>query len=310
MPRLTQSCNSLSRVVDLMAGCGLVTGCLLLAACASVPMRMTRTVPSNHTGPFTTYWADDIKKEEGEYLEGKRHGPVRTFHADGSLSFEGVFEQGVPVGPVEYFHPGGEVLARSEVLRDGKLHGPVIEYDKQGLRRTEVLFQDGFKQGPEQRWNEDGMLVLEGAWQASLPTGLWKRWNTAGELEREEHYWNTDGRPGGYLETVYEGERVTVQTLMHRERDVWKGWVSMWHPNGVQSMLVEYLDGRREGRDLSWNARGEKLAEGQRLNDERTGIWTFYDEDGGVARSVRYEAGQEVLEGEQPAEGTDAAAGG
>src|SRR5258705_4708505 len=91
---------------------------LLLAGCASSgtqPAPHPRRVPTDYTGPYTTWWSDERVREEGTYKEGRRDGHVKGFHPDGSLAFEGEFRDGAPLGQLVQNAPGGtRAIAQQE----------------------------------------------------------------------------------------------------------------------------------------------------------------------------------------------------
>jgi len=63
---------------------------LLLAGCmssGSQPVAHPRRVPTDYTGPYTTWWSDERVREEGNYKEGRRDGHVKGYYPDGSLAF-------------------------------------------------------------------------------------------------------------------------------------------------------------------------------------------------------------------------------
>jgi len=266
---------------------------LLAPACAG-PMVRQRTLPPGHTGSFTTWWSDEVPKERGTYVDGERDGHVRVFHQNGALAMEGTFERGVPVGEIDYHRAEGG-LDRTVTWADGRLQGPHVKYHPSGQVALRTEYSGGVPHGSERSFHPDGSLRHEGQWTRGLRSGPWRHLDRDGRLSREEHYFIVDGREAGYLETVYDEQgRPTVQTLMVRDDDVQRGWVSEWHGNGTQAALVEYRDGRRHGRDLSWSEGGLPRREGRLVGDLREGVWTWWDEAGRVTRQATYAAGQEV----------------
>jgi antitoxin component YwqK of YwqJK toxin-antitoxin module len=274
----------------------LVPLCILffLAACESSTARRPRAVPLGYTGDFSTWWNDENIKEVGTYLEGLRQGDVQTFYADGTLQLSGEFVGGQPEGVVHMFHPNG-VEASSETFVEGQLQGQRQLFDGAGALVGQSDFVGGKQHGVERLWSASGQQVLEGSWHQGLPVGHWRHWQF-GRIQREEHYWMSHGVPAGYLETVFGGGgSVSNQTLMTKHDEVWSGWVTTWHHSGRQASLVDIREGMRHGRDMSWDSTGRLTAEGHRVDDKRTGTWTFFGGRGEAARRVVYADGEELL---------------
>ncbi len=263
---------------------------VLLAACSSTPARRPRAVPVGYEGAFTTWWSDDIVKEEGAYVAGRRHGEIEVFYKDGSPHMSGEFLDGKPHGELTTWHPGGAGVAVVEEFDHGVLDGErVVRAATTGVVVERTRYAGGVRDGRDERWRDDGSRVFEGRWARDLPVGRWRHWDPIGRLSREEHYWVTAGVPTGYLETVFASDGVTTaQTLMLRDGDEWAGRVTTWHDNGQQQSLVEYRGGERHGRDVSWDRGGRLVAEGRREHDLRTGSWTFFGKPGEGARTVVY----------------------
>lgn len=253
---------------------------LLLGVACSTPTGNPRRVPVGHTGAFESWWSDTQLREVGEYLDGQRHGPITIYHSDGSLQERGEYSHGVPSGRHELYHPGG-VLALVETVTDGVIDGERLEYDEAGQLHARQTWSRGRRDGPQVIYHPNGSVAREGAWRDDLPVGRWRSFDEQGQLRSEEWFWAADGRPVGYLETVFVAEgRVSAQAYKVWSDGHWDGWRSFWHENGVQAGLVEYHDDLREGRDFAWSRSGQPLVEGFRRGDRRVGRWRFYDESG------------------------------
>jgi antitoxin component YwqK of YwqJK toxin-antitoxin module len=198
---------------------------------------------------------------------------------------------------MRYYSRAGD-LRLVEWVRDGVLDGPREEYDERGLLRRRVSFRTGRRHGVEQDWFANGSLSTEGVWVDDLPVGRWLHWDEVRRVLSAETYWIADGVLVGYLETTHDPEtgRVTTQSLKTLQDDIWRGWRTRWHKNGVQAGLAEYVNDLREGRDVSWDPQGRKVGEGNREGDLRTGNWRFWDEAGALIDELQYVQG-ELVEG-------------
>lgn len=257
--------------------------------------KLPLSVPSGHTGPFTSWWGPDRPREIGEYVGGRRHGEVVAFYADGSIQLQGHFEHGRPVGDVVHHYEGGAGPALQQSVANGKLDGPSRTFDEQGNLRSLVHHRAGELHGEETRWHPNGRLEAVGLWDRGRKVGLWQHFDAEGRLVSDELFVDDGARTVASLETVYDGAgRAVSQDHRRREDGRWVSVLTTWHDSGRQAGLVESVDGRRHGRDVTWGEDGRPLIVGARRDDLRQGTWTFFTRDGRVDRQVRYEAGEEV----------------
>jgi|KBSSwiStaDraftv2_1062776.scaffolds.fasta_scaffold96209_2 antitoxin component YwqK of YwqJK toxin-antitoxin module len=168
--------------------------------------------------------------------------------------------------------------------------GEHLEYFPGGAKRTRSNLRNGALDGEAEQWYESGQLASRGQYELGVPAGEWQAWDEQGHLTSRTVYWTVNGKPGGYLETVQDAEgRVSVQTRMLIDGDNYVSRVTTWYPNGRQAGLVEYHNGQREGRDVSWDTEGHKRSEGRRAADLREGVWTTWDEHGTVESRTLFE---------------------
>jgi antitoxin component YwqK of YwqJK toxin-antitoxin module len=270
---------------------------LQLAGCVSEGShgpRHPRLVPADWTGDYVTWWADDRVREQGTYKEGRRDGHVKGCHPDGSVAFEGDFRDGVPVGELVQNYPGGARAIVSHV-EGGLMQGDRLDYFPGGALRSRTTMDAGRRQGEAVSFHENGQVALRGRFEADVPVGEWQAFDPHGVLLSRTVYWTSAGAPAGYLETAQDGEgRISVQTRMLIADKDFLERVTMWYPNGQEAGLVEYRNGLREGRDVSWDAEGGKRCEGSRAADLREGVWTTWDESGVVLSRERYEHDRDV----------------
>lgn len=271
------------------------------ASCAVDEAVKFRHIPPGYSGTFETWWNDVQVRERGDYRDGVRHGQITVYHPDGTVESSGTYESGVPIGEMRYFAPGGG-LRLVEIVHHGVLDGPREEYDVNGNLRVLVPYINGRRQGLERRWHGNGEVSTEGYWAADLPSSQWRHWDPAGRLLSVESFWIAEGEAVGYFESTIDPTTggTTAQSMKRLQGTQWVGWRTFWHDNGVQSGLTEYVDGLREGRDVSWDRGGRKSVEGTRVADLRSGTWRFWDEAGQLLDERVYLGGEllaESLEG-------------
>jgi antitoxin component YwqK of YwqJK toxin-antitoxin module len=155
----------------------------------------------------------------------------------------------------------GEV-ARVERLPDGSRQA----YDAAGELVAIYGLVDGRRHGPMRVW-ADGMLVVDGAFVAGQPHGLWREWNRdgspllevtfiAGLLEGasmavpahpdglvERGSWRAGVEHGVFTTTDAHGQLYSRQRYdqgrQHGDEELWHG--------GQRTLVIPWIDGRRAG---------------------------------------------------------------
>lgn len=82
------------------------------------------------TGPWTE-WLEDGSRADGTYREGAREGRWLYTHPNGSRQEEGSYVAGLRQGPWRWWYADGTLRGELE-YRDGRLHGRVVEYRRDG----------------------------------------------------------------------------------------------------------------------------------------------------------------------------------
>ncbi|MCB9897505.1 MAG: toxin-antitoxin system YwqK family antitoxin [Planctomycetes bacterium] len=265
----------------------------LAVGCASPDAPRLRVVPADQTGSFTTWWSDKVVKEEGNYLHGKREGHVRAYHENGDLQFEGDFVEGVPEGELEFYDPTGR-HERTEQWHDARLEGLQTRYDPDGGVLATTEYHRGNPHGEQREYDDQGRLVRQGFWTHGVESGAWRSYEPDGRLSLETWHFVSGGQPAGFVETTFGADGRVVQVIMGRRDGHERGWMTQWYENGRQSAAVAYVDGLQEGPDVSWNAEGVKVREGQLAQDLRQGTWSWWDDQGRLTRTAHYVDGVEV----------------
>jgi antitoxin component YwqK of YwqJK toxin-antitoxin module len=93
----------------------------------------------------------------------------------------------------ELHYPSGALFERAEW--DGALrHGPRSNFFESGAREREVWYAHGLPDGEWRAWNEAGVLLSIGKYEAGRRTGEWTL-NFAGDKDGVWLYWRPDGSP-------------------------------------------------------------------------------------------------------------------
>ncbi len=99
---------------------------------------------------------------------------------------------------------------------------------------------------------------------------------------------DSDVRHGPYVEWWKDSkppQRKRAGNYAHGALDgVW----TAWYATGELERVVEYRDGKMQGRSVSYHPNGRKREEGEARDGVRIGTWTSWRDDGTRERSVEY----------------------
>jgi antitoxin component YwqK of YwqJK toxin-antitoxin module len=77
--------------------------------------------PPEGADEHTSYYAEDVREEWAQYLDGRRHGACKRWYRDGTLRAEGRYEHGRMEGAWTWYRQDGSVdPERSGTYRDGR----------------------------------------------------------------------------------------------------------------------------------------------------------------------------------------------
>lgn len=89
-------------------------------------------------GYWITYYANGVKRSEGNYIHGEKDGPWITYHKNGNKSGEASFRDGKYEGPCITYHENGNLRSRGAYPKhegksyDGKKEGAFYGYEEDG----------------------------------------------------------------------------------------------------------------------------------------------------------------------------------
>ena len=93
-------------------------------------------------GVKTEYYQDGTKKEECEYLEGKKNGIFKNWYPNGQLEREGMMVNDRWSGEYWEWYDNGKVRVSGRYL-EGKRDGEWLFFSEEGNSLPPVLFEKG-----------------------------------------------------------------------------------------------------------------------------------------------------------------------
>lgn len=245
-------------------------------------------------GPETEFRPDGTVAARRSFAAGKLQGLEITYYPDGRLQCETPWRGDLKDGTEKQWYSNGKPMSQVD-YRNGKRDGSCQEWTLNGQLHLSCHYRDDQLEGEYKAWREDGSLASDGTCRNDRPytgrflepgllanqyylnqydkgecsddmlfengspkTGTMQEHLVSGGIART--YELKDGRRHG-LELIYYPNRQKQRECTWNQNKL-NGLVTEWFPNGQVKSQVEMANGVPQGRELHWNERGVKLAEG------------------------------------------------
>lgn len=208
---------------------------------------------------------EPVLKSEGNYHKGRKVGPWVENQADGTPQKRTNYADGLFHGRQLFYRNDGS-LSREVYYQAGEKHGAEIVYYTPDQLKEKGTFFEGQKDGKRSEWHPNGQLKSQGKWDKGRPIGPHRAWWESGQLISEAQY--KDGVAHG----TYTG----------------------FYRNGNQRVLRTHVEGKLEGKAVSWRSNGSKMWSGAFSNDQKNGWFYFYDEEKKLLGEVLYKKDQSI----------------
>jgi antitoxin component YwqK of YwqJK toxin-antitoxin module len=193
----------------------------------------------------------DGRREETNYVNGKKEGISRLYYQNGQLWEELNYN------------------------KDGKMEGTHKEWHQNGVVCYECYYVDGKREGFTRTWHQNGQLIGEYFCVNDKIEGVFRSWFANGQflLECVQGFckrWN-------WLTGLYEE--------CHYACGLEEGNYMTWYANRLPCEELFYLNGERDGPYKKWFKSGQI----QRDQFYRNGVLvygTIYEEDGKVKEQI------------------------
>ncbi len=241
-------------------------------------------------GLWITFHANENKKLEGGYVDGKKHGIFKEYDVMGNLIAIYKYENGViseesselSVLDTKYTYYTNAKVKTEATYRDSLLQGYRLTYDENGNIIHSEFFDKGIKlsegltdkQGREQgKWKyfyETGELQAEGKYKDGLKIEIWKYFYKDSTLEQTGKY--ILGKPDD--EWIWYYPDKTVRREENYDRGVRDGRLEEFNEDGELITKGTYRDGEKFGK---WfYALGDHEEEGRYRYGKKDGEWKHY----------------------------------
>lgn len=140
-------------------------------------------------GPFTRWYEDGTKAEEGEYRDGRLVGTLRAWDAGGELLGAATFTAGS--GVYTEWHANGN-RARERTYVDGLEHGLRTQWHANGQKSEETQIDHGVQHGRHAAWDPAGQPLQSGFYKNDKQAGPWTFHGPGGAVVRVDTYEDGD----------------------------------------------------------------------------------------------------------------------
>ncbi len=143
-------------------------------------------------------------------------------------------------------------------IKDGKVHGKVKEWEKNGQKIQEATFEHGVQTGVEKQWFANGRKKLEIAYVNGVPEGVCTEWHKTGGKKSQGYFLNgkEDGEHNWWHYTGDKDQQVFYKNGLA------EGMVTNWYQSGTVKLKSKYLHGKKDGTTIEYYENGQKQSEG------------------------------------------------
>ena len=198
----------------------------------------------------------------------RRHGSWKEYYVNGTKKSEGRYNNGLHVGHWYFYDSEGRLQQEGEFDKGGKYDGSWIFYYPSGNILKEESYLNGTENGMYIEYSEDGDIIVQGTYTMGMKEGKWTI--SVNGVNEEGSY--VDGKKDGRWRMFYNDE------TMMRQVDFVAG-----NPNG--RYFAYYTEGV---------GKGNIFLTGNYINGYRDGDWTYFDREGNIELTIRYNMGEEM----------------
>jgi uncharacterized protein len=225
---------------------------------------------------------ENLTKKETQYWDFHKTKPMSI----GTYYKDQIGKTTQKHGKWEYFFKEGGLEEVRNYYLD-KLHGPVLLFYPNGIKRQEGYFIQGKQDSVYREWNETGKLALEGFYKDDKPFGIWKYYYFDGREKMVEEYIDTFV----LIQSFWLFDSLHSQTIINGT-----GEKILYHQNGILKEFFTYKDGILDGDFEEWSIFGYEKLTGSYTMGKKSGEWKFYYYTGALEKIVNYQ--DNLLEGE------------
>lgn len=240
---------------------------------------------------FNGYSAQGVKYSEGLYdIKGGKEGLWQFYSKNGVLTGKGKYSDNKVVGEYITYHNNGKTESISQYKNDS-LTGYYTEYHENGHLKQQGWYKKNATHGEWHNYYINGTLKEVNFYHNGQLHGTQELFSVDGKPERtyfyklgemySENYFDQDGNELGKINYRAKQNNFKLNYKFSNEKT---------------DVEVDYVNGLKHGKYISYNFYGNKLLEGNYKNGDMDGEWIWYYPNGTKSRVKNYRDG--VLHGD------------
>jgi len=192
----------------------------------------------------------------------KKTGLWKGFYEDGSLRYEGSFRNDKPQGVFRY-------------------------YDKSGRLKATNSFDDTGRKAWHKAYDSTGFLLAEGIYLNQKKDSIWTFYSATDSAVIAREAYQFDKKHG--LSVTYYPQSGQPAEELHYENGKLQGAWNKYFDDGTLMTSGFYENGKLNGPFTSYHPNGQINVKGQYEHDLQHGVWEFFDEDGNLINTEKYQ---------------------
>lgn len=215
---------------------------------------------NGRNGLSTSYYQNGSLKSEINYLDGLPDGKYITYHSNGQKEIEMNIENDVLNGIKKVYYPNGQL-------------------------KSEFSFKDNLQDGPYKVYHANGQLWKEGSMLAGKYYGANTEYYSNGIIASKGEY-DENGKENG-TQTNYDSQGKKYISYSFKKGSLQK--IEVFDKSEKVIQTIE-KSGKKIAYVNYYPTRTISI-EGEFNNDQRSGVWNYYDNYGSISKIEKYENG-------------------
>jgi|GEM_PF-3466694 len=249
-----------------------------------------------------------VERHVAQDAEGNffNHGPYAEWDQNGRLVGRGLFVHGGRHGKWVRIHAGDEAaevfaaelgkgfdapFTSTAEYDKGKLQGTWIVLDAKKRQVSAAEFERGERHGKSIAWFPTGKKHHEVEYRKGELDGLAKAFDAEEKLLGEERF--VAGFRHGVKTEHYDSGAIKSECETLFAKQVFTSEDDFWYGRAEVSLVGTIGRDQRHGRFVAWNEAGQKVLEGQYVDDLPDGKFTWWHDNGNRAIEGTYVDGKQ-----------------
>lgn len=230
------------------------------------------------------YYRNGTMREFYLYKNDKRNGLHISYYTDGTKLEELTFKEGKRDGPYTSYHSNGQKEDEYTFVND-KVEGAYKSYYADGTLKSEYNYKEGKYDGPYTEYHPNGKVMKKGTYKNGTEIGEYNEYWSNGALLSQMNLDESGKQNGNSVFYDFDGKKYEVLEFSKGDLKTIKFYDKAGNEKTVASKKGKTLDYERT------YSNGKTSIKGSYVDNQRDGIWLYYDYYGNITRREKYKAG-------------------